>query len=67
MAARKHSVSKATIRRAIEAVSSAGQVVSAVDFDLDGSSFRLLLGETGQSQSTASDLEKWMASHAHKS
>ena len=64
MAARQHSVPKATIRRAIEAVTSAGHIVSTVKMDPDGT-IRLMLDETGPSQSTASDLEKWMASRAH--
>jgi hypothetical protein len=64
MAARKHSVSKARIIRVIEAVTSAGHIVSTVKMEPDGS-VRLMLDETGPSQSTASDLEKWIASHAH--
>jgi hypothetical protein len=64
MAARQHRVTKAAIRRTIEALTSVGRVVSAVKIDPDGS-IRVVLGETGPSQSTASDLEKWMASRAH--
>jgi hypothetical protein len=46
MVARRHSVRKATIRRTIEAVISAGHIVSAVKIDPDGS-IRVVCGETG--------------------
>ena len=66
MASRQRSLTKATIKRAIEAATSAGLIVSALKIDVDGSvRMSTVSDETGPSQSTACDLEKWMASHAH--